>query len=168
MLHLFRNVVEHMPALRTVRFVLPSTLANLCDGSQRPLLPHRRCMLRPLEHEKLERMMAFSRHLQRQRNRNSTLPSVYRSIVILPGIPPVPDTEEMRDMLEQAVIFGAQECNITFGIDLITEFCYSPSGDSRFVAAGDEFPDSPDPSVFATLNSPKPQDESENSLVSLP
>ncbi|KAI1750145.1 hypothetical protein F4782DRAFT_255131 [Xylaria castorea] len=145
-----------MPALRTVRFVLPRTQINLCDGLERPLLPHRRCMLRPLEYEKLEQTRVLSRELQRQQDRRYPFHMEYRP-ALLPGAPPVPDAEEVRDMLERAVGCGVQQFNIRFGVGLITEFCYSPSGDSRFVAAGEEFPDSPDPSIFAALNRSKSQ-----------
>ncbi|KAI0467857.1 hypothetical protein F4859DRAFT_227141 [Xylaria cf. heliscus] len=155
MLHLFRKVVKHMPDLCTVRFVLPTVHMDLCDGLNRPLLPHRRCLLRPLEDQKLEQAMTHSRERQRQRDMRYTFPSHY-PLAGLPGMPPVPHADAVRDMLERAVKFGAQQFTISFGVSLITEFCYSPSGDSRFVAAGEVFPDSPDPSVFATLNCPTP------------
>ncbi|KAI1179863.1 hypothetical protein F4777DRAFT_599817 [Nemania sp. FL0916] len=44
------------------------------------------------------------------------------------------------------------EREISFNLSVFTEWCYSPSGDSRFVAAGEKFPDSPDPSMFALEN----------------
>ncbi|KAI1741032.1 hypothetical protein F4680DRAFT_78372 [Xylaria scruposa] len=144
MLGLFENMINHLPALRTVRFILPKSQMNVCDGLERPLLPHRRCMLRHLGCNELEQTRALSREWQRQRDKEDL------------SLPPSNRLEEARDVLERAVMIKAKRFNITFGVSLITEFCYSPSGDSRFVAAGEEFPDSPDPSVFAALNSPRP------------
>lgn len=157
--HVLRYVATNMPALRTVQFVLPTTQINLCDGREWPLLPHRRCRLRPLEHEKLEQTRVISRKLLRQQSMGYLLPSEYSSSVqLIPHISPLaPNAEQMRDAMEQSLRVSLQQSNITFGVSLITEFCYSPSGDSRFVAVGEEFPNSPDPSIFAALNAPKPQ-----------
>ncbi|TRX94719.1 hypothetical protein FHL15_004491 [Xylaria flabelliformis] len=155
MLHLFGNILNHMPALRTVRFILPKAQINLCDGLEQPLLPHRRCMLRHLGDNEFKQTRALSRELQRQRDKERSSHSGW-PLAVLPGAPLAQTFEQMRDQLEWAVLFGAERFNITFGVSLITEFCHSPSGNSRFVAAGEEFPDSSDPSVFAALNSPRP------------
>ncbi|KAI0555872.1 hypothetical protein F4679DRAFT_8708 [Xylaria curta] len=142
MLYLFGNMINHIPALCTVNFILPKTQINLCDGLEQPLLPHRRCILRHLGCNELEQTRALSRELQ--------------PLAVLDGTLPARAFEQKRDELLWAVMFNAEKFNITFGVSRITEFCYSPSGDSRFVAAGEDFPDSPDPSVFAALSSPRP------------
>ncbi|KAI0442846.1 hypothetical protein F4803DRAFT_345414 [Xylaria telfairii] len=165
---------QHMPALRTVQFVLPTAEIDLCDGRELPLLPHRRCRLRPLEHEKLEQMRALSRKLLRQQSMSSMghlVPSEYSlSLQLIHRLPPSPHlstVEKMHDAIEESLRFRVEESNITFGVSLITEFCYLPSRDSRFVAVGEEFPDSPDPSVFAELNAPKSKPEPPRSLSSI-
>ncbi|KAI0873644.1 hypothetical protein GGS24DRAFT_380463 [Hypoxylon argillaceum] len=187
---------RQMPALRTLRIVLPSARADL-DLSAPPCLPHRRCALRTIKSTPPTAFLSvepYTRELYAReftsilasRVANSRLSRLSRpSRPVYPSSTPPPPLNTMqflqslekpvkgplpfdrtlknyvinaewtkleREMRAQELQRVAARAGITTEVCLITEFCYSPSGDSGFVAVGEKFPDSPDPSTFASLN----------------
>ncbi|KAJ8125789.1 hypothetical protein O1611_g7849 [Lasiodiplodia mahajangana] len=181
LVHMFMNVIKCMPALRTIRRVLPSTLGNWLVDSP-PCLPHRRCMLRPWT-EAGAQMIVSKRGPKNALNYvsplrlNSDTFTDYNPTIVQPLLQgPIPqqplalvhypqesqpryilaaDIPSPLRGLESALRFAAAKHNIKLELCLITEFCYSTFGDSRFVAVGEKFPNSPDPSTFASLNASK-------------
>ncbi|KAI1117587.1 hypothetical protein F5Y14DRAFT_354742 [Nemania sp. NC0429] len=128
----FVPLVERLPALRTLRYVFLGARGTIKCREDLPFLPHRRYALRNVD---LVDMMLSAETQEAMR-----------------GIPPEPF---ISAAVRRATI-GARTRYIDPELCVITEFCYSPSGDSRFVAAGEEFPaDSPDPSKFALYQAGK-------------
>ncbi|KAJ2974808.1 hypothetical protein NUW58_g8537 [Xylaria curta] len=181
MLALIEYSLQYMPALRTLGFVLPATQLEGCD-SPKPCLPDRRCALRCLGREEFEKLSVFSRG-QYWENRDTwstsiTSParltfrdSISQLLILAMGeggpwevrVEPLGKRDASTPMVwniaerQRARELGIHTQTISFEICLISEYCYSPSGNSRSVAVGEGFPDSPDPSDFAALNASKYQ-----------
>ncbi|KAI1186414.1 hypothetical protein F5B17DRAFT_431580 [Nemania serpens] len=130
-----RSLARRMPALRTLRLVLTSMGGIFRNRDDLPFLPHRRCALRPI-----------------------TLPTFGPQTGCTRGMKPhpfgAPPCRAKTFTVNRATTANpeAPERVIKCEVCVITEFCYSPSGDSRFVAAGEKFPESPDPNAFATFH----------------
>ncbi|KAI0116412.1 hypothetical protein GGR51DRAFT_574701 [Nemania sp. FL0031] len=177
LVHILTFVLNHMPALRTIRRVLPSGLQEL-SYSDPPCLPHRRCVLRPIWTEVGARMRGSKRGPKRQRTTadgdaaTNNNPTIIQPLLQGP-IPQQPlglinyvqasqpryvvpaDIPNPVHLLEEFVRSEAAKKKIVIEMCLITEYCYSTFGDSRFVAVGEKFPNSPNPSTFAALNAHK-------------
>ncbi|KAI1159371.1 hypothetical protein F5B18DRAFT_637098 [Nemania serpens] len=129
------SLVQRMRALRTLRFVPMSVPAHgkFSHDVDLPFLPHRRYALRPITPERLQPPRGYTGGVKAR---------PYRVPFWL-TTPLTVDRTTTADPEASERVITPEAC-------LITEFCYSPSGDSRFVAAGEKFPDSHDPSTFAT------------------
>ncbi|GAW14882.1 hypothetical protein ANO14919_042870 [Xylariales sp. No.14919] len=174
------NSLQHMPALRTLRLVLPTVLPFGTDVNA-PCLPHRRCALRPVDEEKLKQtkflptLLELLRHLALgdisvlEDIRSEIFPSGYTArssrpwpsahvealqIMGLIGRNPGGDLSYLAPPPEPWDPRMVRMAKLKIEFCLITEFCYSPSGGSRYVAVGEDFPDTPDPSIFTDLNAP--------------
>ncbi|KAI0529829.1 hypothetical protein GGR58DRAFT_509128 [Xylaria digitata] len=164
MSYFFGYTFLQMPALRTLRLVLP-TAREAVDLGFRPLcVPDRRCALRPIGADRLDRVQIFSHNLHLYSNHHFTsryFPINLRTPSKESGYTPLYLKEALEvirriayNVMDWDRREGAEKRRealerLTIEACYITEFCYSPSGDSRFVALGEDFPDSPDPSIFA-------------------
>ncbi|KAI1427500.1 hypothetical protein F5Y12DRAFT_792143 [Xylaria sp. FL1777] len=182
--------IRHMPALRTLRFVLPNTMQTVFDiGNEPPCLPHRRCALRPIgpipfqisdsfewlpwHFPSLENYTGRIREVSFRPGRNNSSPDPLLGLrmaqtaawtlivrnILRRGMGNQPAyfaymQQQMRQEIDELHTIMSR---ITIEACLVTEFCYSPSGCSRFVAVGEKFPCSNDPSTFAVLNASKYQ-----------
>ncbi|TGJ80649.1 hypothetical protein E0Z10_g8115 [Xylaria hypoxylon] len=179
-IYFFTYSFKYMPALRTLRLVLPVVQNLIFLNSKAPPLPHRRCMLRPIGAENLGRVTVCSTTVEAQLDEAAFYwPNLERNLLgMWPAIDPkyprvfqvtlseavqiiqMVAWEAMSTILvlsdrdaEMVRAVRTAKAGITFEACHITEWCYSPFGRSTFVAAGERFPDSPHPSVFSTLPS---------------
>ncbi|KAI1196451.1 hypothetical protein F5X97DRAFT_344557 [Nemania serpens] len=131
------SLAQRMPALRTLRFVLLSLQGTYNKRVDLPFWPHRRCTLRPITPETIGPQTVSTRDQ-----------NVHPFWVPLCPMEPLTVDRATTANAEAE----APERVITREVCVPAEYCYSPSGDSRFFAAGERFPDSADPSAFATYH----------------
>ncbi|KAI3317016.1 hypothetical protein HD806DRAFT_527396 [Xylariaceae sp. AK1471] len=184
--YLVENKLRYMPALRTLRLVLPSAQMDYYHPLEsRPMwpdMPRRRCAIRVCQFEELlgvtvtttdfplrpegERISCPAKRLLWENNPMLYMTSGTKSLPlralmnylrddawlaarVVYGFPGSPNKDEKY--MKQFMDFEKGELKIVIKSSLITEYCYSPSGDSRFVAKGEECPDDIDPSILAKL-----------------
>ncbi|KAF2968005.1 hypothetical protein GQX73_g5537 [Xylaria multiplex] len=169
----FSHTFIDMPALRTLRLVLP-TERQLIDFESIPSCSTpQRCVLHPIGEKQLGRVQILSQSLEQYRDGaeaggshfglqfspTHSTESEYSPLYLKEVLGIIRKTaNNVTEFLNVTGVRKGRDAmeRLTLEVCYTTGFYYSPPSEPQFLDLEDEFPDSPNPSIFVTADCHNP------------